>query len=184
MLKPCQSKGKPPLLLCLHPLKQSSHHLAIESNQLDQAQFALGKSMLAVSNHLLFFTCLIMASGRICPLIVTWFEAWLTILELPGSALPFSRMSMTFTFFQSPGTLPDCHDLAILGVETGGSTSHSYLCPLRSGAFCSPFERLILRKILMQQILMQSSFLPKTSGCPSFFLTSSTLPWSLYCYKD
>lgn len=43
---------------------------------------------------------------------------------------------MTFAFFQSPGTLPDCHDLAILGVETGGSTSCCYLSPLRPGAFC------------------------------------------------
>lgn len=42
---------------------------------------------------------------------------------------------MTCAFFQSPQTLPDCHDLAILGVQTGGSTSRSYLSPLRSGAF-------------------------------------------------
>lgn len=43
---------------------------------------------------------------------------------------------MTFAFFQSPEALPDCHDLAILGAQRGGSTSHSYLFPLRSGAFC------------------------------------------------
>jgi len=71
----------------------------------------------------------------ISPLIVTWFEVGFIILQFPGTSLPFSRMSMTFSFFQSPGTLPDGHDLVILGVETGGSTSHSYLSPLRLGAF-------------------------------------------------
>lgn len=125
--------------------------------------------MLVVSNHILFFTCLVMASSKICPLILPKSEVWLSILQLPGPSWPFSSTTMAFGFFQSSGTLRDCHDLAIFGVDAGGSTCRSHLSPLRTGAFyyCCPKQRPVLQQLY---------FLTKTFGCPSFFSNSFTLP--------